>query len=228
MENESPRRRRRRRRHRTSDGKLPAELPREIARHELNADQRACPCCGEERQEIGVESSEQLELVPPQLKVIQHDRVKYACRHCQAHGVSGHVAIAYKPPQPIDKGLAAAGLCAYAVLSKFGDHTPLYRTEDITARCGYTIRRSTLCQWQTTLADLTLALVMRMKFLILQSQVIHTDDTSIKLLNGGPAQTAKFWPYLVDSDHRYLVFDFTETRQRDGPAKLLAGYRGYL
>jgi transposase len=71
------------------------------------------------------------------------------------------------------------------------------------------------------LTDLALALV-------LQSQVIHTDDTSIKLLEGGPAQTAKFWPYLGNCDHPYVVLDFTRTRERDGPVEFLKGYRGYL
>lgn len=209
-------------------GKLPENLPREIIRHELDSVQRACPCCGQQRHEIGVESSEQLELIPAQLKVLQHDRVKYACRHCQTNDVSGQVVIAEKPPQPIEKGLPGPTLCAYTVLSKFGDHTPLYRTEDITSRYGYTIRRSTQCGWQAELALLATALVMRMKFLILQSLVIHTDDTSIKLLCGGPAQTAKFWPYLGDWNHPYVVFDFTQTRKRDGPVNFLAGYEGFL
>lgn len=209
-------------------GKLPEHFPREIVRHELPPQDRACPGCGQERHELGVESSEQLDLIPAQLIVIQHDRVKYACRHCQAHGVSGNVVIAEKPPQPIEKGLPAPGLCAQVVLSKFGDHTPLYRTEDITSRYGYTIRRSTQCHWQAELAVLAMALVMRMKFLVLQSKVIHTDDTSIKLLAGGPAQTAKFWPYLGDWEHPYVVFDFTRTRERDGPVNFLQAYNGYL
>jgi transposase len=217
-----------RRRRNGRSGKLPAHLSREVVRHELDEAARGCPCCGNERHEIGVESSEQLELIPAQLKVIQHDRVKYACRNCQDKGVSGNVTIADKPPQPIEKGLPAPQLCAYTVLSKFGDHTPLYRTEDITSRYGYTIRRSTQCGWQAELAVLALALVMRMKFLILQSQVIHTDDTSIKLLEGGPAQSAKFWPYLGDWENPYVVFDFTRTRGRDGPATFLEGYQGFL
>ena len=217
-----------RRRRRGRSGKLPDHLPREIIRHELSEAERSCPCCGQTRDEIGVEMSEQLELIPAQLKVIQHDRVKYACRDCQQHDVSAHVEIANKPPQPIEKGLPGPGLCAYTVLSKFGDHTPLYRTEDITSRYGYTIRRSTQCGWQAELADLALALVLRMKYLILQSKVIHTDDTSIKLLEGGPAQTAKFWPYLGDCEHPYVVFDFTRTRERDGPARFLEGFAGFL
>ena len=56
-------------------GPLPSHLPREIVRHELLPAERTCPCCGEPREEIGVESSEQLELIPARLKVIQHDRV---------------------------------------------------------------------------------------------------------------------------------------------------------
>ena len=46
-------------RRRGRKGKLPADLPREIVRHELEPEQRACPCCGDERHEIGVETSEQ-------------------------------------------------------------------------------------------------------------------------------------------------------------------------
>ncbi|MEK6234757.1 MAG: IS66 family transposase zinc-finger binding domain-containing protein, partial [Planctomycetales bacterium] len=111
-----------RRRSRGRVGKLPEHLPREIIRHELSEDERACPCCGEPRDEFGVASSEQLELIPARLKVTQHDRVKYACRACEEQ-----VTIADKPPQPIEKGLPAPGLCAHTVLSKFGDHQPLYR-----------------------------------------------------------------------------------------------------
>lgn len=206
-------------------GLLPSHLPREVQRHELTEEERACPCCGETRQEMGVESSEQLELIPAQVKVIRHERVKYACRTCEEN-----IAIADKPPQPIEKGLPAPGLCAHTVLSKFGDHQPLYRQEDIHSRLGMTIRRSTLCGWLAKLADLAKPLVQRMKALILESKVIHTDDTSIKMLTPGQGQstTAKFWPYLGDWEHPYAVYDFTITRERDGPQRFLQGYRGYL
>ena len=214
-----------RRRSRGRVGKLPDHLEREIIRHELSDAERAWPDCGELRREIGVESSEQLELIPARLKVLQHDRVKYACRACQEN-----VAIADKPPQPIEKGLPAPGLCAHTVLSKFGDHQPLYRQEDIHSRLGMTIRRSTLCGWQASLAELALPLVERMKFLVLESQVIHTDDTSIKMLapGTGTTVTAKFWPYLGDWLHPYAVYDFTTTRKRDGPRNFLTGFTGYL
>jgi transposase len=215
----------RRRKSRGRSGKLPAHLPREIIRHELPEAERACPCCGELRQEIGVESSEQLELIPARLQVVQHDRVKYACRACEEH-----VAIADKPPQPIEKGLPGPGLCAHTVLSKFGDHQPMYRQEDIHSRLGMTIRRSTLCGWQAALAELAQPLVDRMKHLVLESKVIHTDDTSIKMLEPGrgTTRTCKFWPYLGDWLHPYAVYDFTLSRERAGPAQFLAGFAGYL
>ena len=116
------------------------------------------------------------------------------------------------------------------MLSKFGDHQPLYRQEDIHSRLGKKIRRTTLCGWQAALAKLAMPLVMRMKFLVLQSKVIHTDDTSIKMLEPGRGQTrtCKFWPYLGDWLHPYAVYDFTLSRERDGPQKFLAGFEGYL
>ena len=140
------------------------------------------------------------------------------------------MGVADKPPQPIEKGLPGPGLCAHTTLSKFGDHTPLYRQEDIHSRTGYMIRRSTLCGWLQTLAALSLPLVMRMKHLLLQSAVIHTDDTKIKMLAPGTGVTreAKFWPYLGDWLHPYAVYDFTIDRSRDGPLNFLSGYKGYL
>lgn len=204
---------------------LPEHLPREQRRYELSEDERCCPCCGETRQEIGSETSEQLEYVPASLTVIEHVRVKYACRHCEEH-----VAVAAKPPQPIEKGLPGPGLMAHVTLSKYGDHLPLYRQEDILARHGVIIRRSTLCDWIAEAADVALALYLRMGELVRQSKVIHTDDTTVPLLDPliGRARPARFWAYIGDAAHPYTVFDFTESRRRDGPATWLDGFRGYL
>jgi transposase len=110
--------------------RLPRNLPHVQVLHELPEAERACPCCGEVRGEIGRETSEQLEYIPGTLKVIEHVRVKYACRACQEQ-----VTIAPKPPQPIDKGLPGPGLLAHTVLSKYGDHLPLYVSVPPTAGC---------------------------------------------------------------------------------------------
>lgn len=199
--------------------------PTRTVRHELPEEERKCECCGEVCKEFAVESSKQIDIIPARVEVIQHDRVKYACPTCQEN-----VIVASKPPQPIEKGLPGPGLCAHVSLSKFGDHTPLYRLEDIFMRSGVEIRRSTLCGWLITLAALSRPLVMRMKHLVLESKVIHTDDTKIKMLSPGAgiAQEAKFWPYLGDWLHPYAVYDFTIDRRRDGPLNFLDGFKGYL
>jgi transposase len=202
---------------------LPSNWPKEIRRHELSEEERKCPCCGEVRCEMGVETSQQIEFIPAVFKVIEHHRVQYACKSCQEN-----VAIAPKPPQPIEKGLPGPGLCSYVVLSKFGDHLPLYREEDLFSRMGWLIRRSTICDWLYELGMLVEPLVMRMKHLVLQSAVIHTDDTKIKMLDIGICREAKFWPYQGDWFHPYVVFDFTLDRTRNGPKNFLENYRGYL
>lgn len=204
---------------------LPADIQHETILYELSEDQRRCPGCGETRNEIGRERSEQLEYIPPQYKVLVHERVKYACRNCQEH-----VALAAKPPQPVEKGLPGPGLLAHTVLSKYGDHAPLYRQEDVHARHGVILRRSTLCDWVAAAADLVEPLYRRMCELVLASRIIWTDDTPVKLLDPvlGRARTARFWAYLGDVRHPYTVYDFTDSRARDGPRSFLKEFSGYL
>ncbi|EAQ81528.1 IS66-like element ISBlma9 family transposase [Blastopirellula marina] len=204
---------------------LPEHLPREVIRHELSAEERSCPCCGEARAEIGCESSEQLEFIPASFKVLVHERVKYACRACQEN-----VAIAPPASKPIEKGLPGPGLLAQTVLSKYGDHLPLYRQEDIVARSGIVLRRSTLCDWIAAAAVLLTPLYRRMCELVLASRVLYTDDTTVSLLDplACKAKQARFWAYLGDDQHPHVVYDFTESRKRDGPAKFLTGFAGYL
>jgi len=100
-------------------------------RYELTPAERLCPECGTERQEIGVEASEQYDYKPAEVFVIVHQRVKYACQCCE-----GQVAIAAKPGQPIERGLPGPGLLAQIVVDKHQDHLPLYRSETRFARLG--------------------------------------------------------------------------------------------
>jgi len=69
-----------------------------------------------------------------------------------------------------------------------------------------------------------------MRELVLQSDVIHTDDTPVNMLDPllGHARTCRFWAYLGDAAHRYTLYDFTQSRSRHGPAEFLQGFRGYL
>lgn len=206
---------------------IPEDAPHEERIYEIPEANRLCPHDGQPMPLIRYEISKQLEYVPPSVKVIVHKRAVYACpvKHDEAT-----LRTAPKPAQPIEKGLAGPGLLAALVVGKFGDHLPGYRLEDILSRHGVNIRRSTIYDWLASVADLVGPLVSLMKQRVLQSKVIHTDDTKVKLIDKSIRSTreARFWAYLGDRDSPYTVYDFTETRERAGPQAFLAGYQGYL
>ena len=147
--------------------------------------ERLCPCCGETRQRIGCETSEQLEFVPAVLKVIEHRRWKYACRRC-----AEQVAIALVPNKPIAKGLPGPGLLSSVVVSKYADHLPLYRLEDVLARSGVDLSRSTLCRWVMQTAAVLEPVYQAMVERVRSSESIHTDDTPVSVLDASLAQDA--------------------------------------
>jgi transposase len=107
---------------------------------------------------------------------------------------------------------------------------PLHRLQRAYERQGYFLHRSTLCDWLGACADLLRPLYDLMVRLVLQSRVIHTDDTPVKLqeLVTHRLSTARLWAYLGDAAHPYNVFDFTVNHKRDGPQRFLANYQGYL
>jgi transposase len=209
---------------------LPEHLERIEIEHDLPEQQKACPACGRERTRIGAEISEQLEYFPASFKVLKHIRHKYACGKCNTDGYNPNIAAAPKPPQPIDKGLPGPSLLAYVVVSKLGDHLPLYRLENIFSRSRVHVARSTMCAWMRCAGELVRPLVELMALRVKQSRVIHTDDTPVPIQSPGEkrCRQGRIWCYLGDAANPYTVYDYTPNRKRDGPATWLAGFSGYL
>lgn len=209
---------------------LPEHLPRLDIEHDLAEADKPCPHCGELRCRIGQEISEQLEYIPSSFKVLRHIRHKYACQACDVEGNSPNIVTAAKPTQPIDKGLAGPGLLAYVAVSKYGDHLPLYRLENIFARQQVHVARSTMCAWLAAGAKLLQPLLALLVHRVKQSRVIHTDDTRVPIQSPGEkkCRNGRLWTYIGDAEHPYVVFDYTPDRSRAGPAQWLGDYRGYL
>lgn len=201
---------------------LPQFLPRRREEHTLPEAELGCPCCGQQRVKISEEVSEQLEFTPASLHVVEHARFIYACKACQEK-----VITADKPPQPIEKSVAGPGLIAQVITAKFADHLPLYRQEDILARYGVLIRRSTQCDWLRGAAECVAPLYQLMVRLVLRSDVLGTDDTPVKVLDPTleHTRTGRFWAYVSP---RCTVYDYTPSRKRDGPAEFLKDYEGVL
>ncbi len=204
---------------------LPQFLPRKTIEHTLPESELGCPCCGTARHKISQVVSEQLEHTPASLFVLEHVQITYACQKCQEQVVS-----APKPPQPIEKGVAGPGLLAHVITAKYVQHLPLYRQEEIFARQGVLIRRSTLAGWMAGAAECLLPLQKLMVRRVLTGHVLGTDDTPVKVLDPDldHARTGRFWAYVGDDGHRYTVYDYTPNHKRDGPQQFLKDYRGVL
>ena len=205
--------------------RIPADLPRERVLHDLPENEKPCPCCGTMREVIGQEVSEQLDFVPAKLKVIEHVRLKYICKECEAKAAEGgpQITTAEKPLSPIEKGLAAPGLLSYLIVSRFCDHLPYYRLERILERAGIPLARSTQCDMSAQSAQVLVPLVDLMIDEVLASRILHTDDTPVDVLDRNLKQTrqGRFWVYVGDEAHPYIVFDYTPNRKRDGPMTFL-------
>jgi transposase len=201
------------------------DLRHEQRRYELTAAERLCPTCGSARREIGVETTAQLEYKPAEVFIIDHQRVKYACPCC-----AGQVAVAAKPPQPIDRGLPGPGLLAQIVVDKYQDHLPLYRSEARFARLGVKLPRSTMCDWMAAVAALLTPLYLVLRQHVLGSKVLHTDDTTVPVRDETQSSNryGRLWDYIGDAEHPGVVFDYTTTHARDGPAEFLRAFQGYL
>lgn len=198
--------------------------------HDLPDDQKSCPCCGQGREQIGSESSWQVEYVPGFVQRIENIRLKYICKACEQNAQNPQIELADKPSQPIDKGLPGPGLLSFVVTSKFADYMPLYRLEDLFARSGFEISRATMSVWCRDVAQLLKPLYDRIVQRVLSSHLICTDDTTMPMLSpgSGKTKTARMWVYVGDDVNPYDVFDFTTSRSRDGPQQFLKHFKGTL
>ena len=201
---------------------LARNVTRERIVHDLADNEKHCDGCGKDLRLIAEETSERYEYIPASIKVIEDVRLKYAC-DCT-------VKTADKPAQPIEKSTAGASMLAQVIVSKFADHQPLHRQEQIFQRQGVEISRKTMGGWLPAVAELFGPLYLAAKKLLFESKVIGTDDTGVKVLDRKLpfARTGRIWPYVGDADHPVVIYDYTPTRGRDGPAQFLNGYTGYL
>ena len=201
---------------------LARNVIRERIVHDLPEEEKQCGCCGKDLRLFDEEISERYEYIPASIKVIEDVRRKYAC-DCT-------VKTADKPTQPIEKSTAGASMLAHVIVSKFADHQPLHRQQKIFERQGVRISRKTMGGWLAQVAGLLAPLYQCSKTVLFGSKVIGTDDTGVKVLDPKLpfARTGRIWPYLGDAHHPVIVHHYTPTRGRDGPAKFLDGYKGYL
>lgn len=206
---------------------LPADLPRLEIVHDLSDEEKVCPHDGAAMKRIGEEVSEQLDIIPAQIRVLRHIRPKYSCPCCEEG-----VKVAALPPQPIPKSMASPGLLAWVTVSKYQDALPLHRLEKVIQRIGVDIPRSTLAQWMIRCGQLVQPLINLLRDEMLAYDILSMDETTVQVLDeaGKKAQSKSYmWVQRGGPPGRPMVlFDYDPSRSAQVPLRLLEGYRGYL
>jgi transposase len=214
---------------RASRGALPAHLPRiEVV---LTPESAACPCCAAAMVEIGADTSERLDVIPAQFRVIVTKRPKLACRAC-----AGVVVQRPAPARLVEGGLPTEATVAHVMVSRYADHLPLYRQAGILARQGILVDRATLAAWVGTGAAEIVPVVRRMKAILLASARLFADETSVPVLDPGRGKTRTGWFWTIARDDRpwggpappAVVYTYAPGRGREHARALLGGYRGIL
>ena len=204
---------------------LPDHLPRIEHRHEPESCQ--CNQCGHHLVKIGEDVSEQLDVEPAKFFVHRHIRPKYTCKTCET------VTAAPIPPAIIDGGMAAPGLLSWILTSKYLNHLPLYRLEQIAAREQVTLSRSTMAEWVGRTGVALQPLAERLTWHLLQSNTLHADETPVAQLDPGKGKTRKsyLWAYRsndLEPEPRIIVFDYQAGRSGRHVQNFLENWQGHL
>jgi len=205
---------------------FPAHLPRE---RRVIPGPTSCACCGGTRlTKLGEDTTETLESIPRQWKVIQHVREKFSCRDCEK------ISQAPAPFHVIPRGWAGPSLLAMILFEKFGQHQPLNRQAERYAKEGVPLSLSTLADQVGACTTVVMPLFQRLEAHVMAAERLHTDDTTVPVLAKGKTDTGRIWVYVRDdkpfagSAAPASVFYYSRDRTGEHPQAHLANYAGIL
>lgn len=198
-------------------------LPREVVRHELPEAERFCNHDGHALVEIGVETSEQLDVIPEQVRVIQHKRVKYACPCCDLG-----IKVTPAPARIIPRGLLTESALAWVATGKYQFGMPIYRQPGPLRRFGGDISSNTISASMVRVGLATQPVINLMRDALLDADLVYCDETTFQVLKekGRKPQTKSYlWPQMTDAGHPVRCFTYTPGRGAHLADKLFTGIR---
>ena len=212
---------------------LPESLPRVDIELDIPESDKVCGC-GCQKNRIGSDTSERLEIVPAKLFVERHIRYKYACPKCE-----DGVQIAATVPTMIPKSNAGPGLLAYVVTAKYQDALPLHRQEKIFNRHGVELTRQTLANWIIKCSQALDPLLNLFEHAMREAPVILMDETTVQVnKEEGKAASSQSYMWIrralapPDEDNRHgkdiTLYHYSRSRSGEVAAELLRGYHGAL
>lgn len=205
---------------------LPKDLPRVQKYYDLDESEKVCNC-GCELIKIGEEKSEQLDIIPAKIQVIEHIKMKYACKACE-----GNVKAAKAPKQPISKSIASPGLLSHIIVSKYKDHLPLYRQENMLNRLGVDIPRNTLAHWIIRTSQLLEPLYKLGQDVITKGDIAYADETRLQVLkekDRPPDAQSFMWTFIGGpTDKRFVLYHYNQSRAHGVIENILEDFTGWL
>jgi transposase len=211
-------------------------LPVERIDYELPEDKRGCPECGESINDIGVDIRRELKLIPAKVVVVEHAAHAYACHNpeCQEAG-EGTVVVKANAPAPLLSGsLASPSLVAHIAVQKYQNGMPLYRIEKGFQYDGVVVSRQNMANWVIKCVELYLFSIYAMlKSFLLEESVLHSDATIVQVLretDRKPQTKSCERVYRTSgcSERKIVIYEYTETKGQEHPAKFLESYKGFL
>src|SRR5712671_3167747 len=214
---------------RANRGALPIHLPHVDVT--IEPEDTNCPCCRAPMHVIGEETSQRLDVIPAQFRVVVTHRPKYACRACEQAVVQ-----APAPERLIKGGLPTEAMVAYVLVAKYAWHLPLYRQAQMLLAQGLDIKRAILAFWVGYAAAELKPLYLRLREIILTAGKIAVDETTAPVLDPGRGRTKKgfFWAIARDdrpwggTDPPAVAYTYAPGRGAVHALKLLDGYRGIV
>ena len=211
---------------------IPDDIPAEETVYELNDKEKSCKCCGKSRPIIGEDRTEELDIIPAQIKKLVHIVKKYGPCSCDEFMNSGESEVirAVKPIRFIPYSIVSPGLLAYCIDYKYNYAMPYYRLSKNFDALGIDISRATLCGWTMLASEKCGIIYDLMLNNIRKSDIINMDETRIQVLkeDGKTAESLSYMWVMKSGNKKLTVFHYDSTRSSDVPLKLLKNFKGYL
>lgn len=138
--------------------------------------------------------------------------------------------VAPAPVRPVAGGYASAGLLAWIALSKYVDHLPLYRLEQMSSRWGATLPRSSMADWIGITAEWLEPVYRQMRLELLASGYVQADETPVRCNDPDEKKggTTQGWLWVISRPGGDVVFDWRLSRRHRELTSLLSDYQGLL
>lgn len=188
----------------------------------------SCTVCGSDLVQLREEVTKIITFIPAHFELEEHARPVMACACCRE-------SAPVTTPLPcgiqlIPRSPVGVGLLTSILISKYQDHLPLYRQEEMFARLGYEVPRKRMCEWLGALAELCQPLYKAMKREIVAENYLQADETTIKIQDNettGKCHTGYFWG-LSPPGKKLVYFHYADSRAGEVPRAVLSDFKGIL